>query len=416
VLAARVRDAFSFRRNAKAIVVPPEGHLRALDGLRALSVLWVVLFHTAWFARFVVPLPSWLVLVLTPRMLPVWRGDFGVDLFFVLSGFLIGGMLLDEQASTGRIALGLFYVRRLLRLWPALLAVTLIERFANHPNRRMLWASAAYLNDFVPVAAVAMGWTWSLAIEEQFYLVCPWLLRATRRLSLGGRLAVVLGLMAALIAVAARVVIAHEIRPWDAEIVGGLDMTRWGVVFDVFYDKPWMRAGPLLAGVSAAILYRMPRFMDALARGGAATASAFVIAAVAMALATHWPLVVGARRAVEVAYLASFRTVFGVAAAFAVLVTLSRHPAGRVVARLLSSRALFPVSQLAYTAYLVNPMVTMALGPALQRLVANGEDPMPILAPFDVLATFGCAAVIHLLVERPGMRLRPGQGSTARAA
>jgi len=150
-------SAFSLRRNAARIFVPPPGHLRPLDGLRALSVLWVVLFHAGWYARFSLPPLGWIALAFSPWMLPIWRGDFGVDLFFVLSGFLIAGMLLDEQAKTGRIALGFFYVRRLLRLWPALLFVAGVELLTDDPHRHMVWANVLYVNDFVSVSVVALG-------------------------------------------------------------------------------------------------------------------------------------------------------------------------------------------------------------------------------------------------------------------
>ena len=403
----RARAAFSVRRNIARIFVPPKGHLRPLDGIRAFSVIWVVLFHAGWYSRFTLPPGRWFDLVLAPWMLFIWRGDFGVDLFFVLSGFLIAGMLLDEHARTGRVAFGLFYVRRLMRLWPALLLVVGIDLLTNDPNRHHVWQNAIYINNFYSVGTVALAWTWSLAIEEQFYLVCPWILLAVFPYTARGRVAVMATLMAALMFVGAIMIYAYGVRARDTEIVGHLNMFRWALGFDVCYDKLWMRAGALLAGVASAILYRTPRVMEVIAGGKWFSAAGLVVALAAMVFATHWQVVEHATRGSEVAFLATFRTVFGLGTAYIVLLTLSAHPLGQALARPLSSRWLFPFSQLAYSAYLVNPLVTMYTDYLMRGFVAHGEEPMHVLAPINFAGTFLCAAVINVFIERPGMELRP---------
>ncbi len=400
--------AFSIRENVRALFTPPEGHLRALDGVRALSILWVVLFHAGWYAAWHVPPPVYGAMLLSPAMLPVWRGDFGVDVFFVLSGFLIAGMLADERAQTGRIRLGLFYLRRLMRLWPALAAAVVVDVVLAGDRRPTLWANLLYVSNFVPVATAAMGWTWSLAIEEQFYLVCPWLVRAVAPLGADARLAVVAAAALALCAAGAWVVVAGGFRAQDAEIVVDRDLGQWAVAFDALYDKPWMRAGALLAGVGAAYVYRTKGAMEALGRGGRRTTAALVAAFVVAALSTHWQLVARAPRGLEVAYMACFRTVFGAAVAYVMLVCLSGHRIGRALGDMLASRALYPVSQLAYSAYLLNPIVTTVVDHALAPLVwVGGVDPMLAFLPLDAAGTFAAAGVMHVLVERPFMRLRP---------
>ncbi|MGD0525725.1 MAG: acyltransferase [Polyangiaceae bacterium] len=406
--AERLRGAFSFRRNLRALFVPPEGHLRPLDGLRALSILWVVLFHAGWYGAFHIPPEKYGALLVAPWMLLAWRGDFGVDVFFVLSGFLIAGMLIDEQARTGRIQLGLFYGRRLLRLWPALGVAVLADAIIVGDHADMAWANLFYVSNFVPIADAAMGWTWSLAIEEQFYLVCPWLVRWLADATPRRRLTVLAATASGLCAVGACVVVAGGFHAWDSEIVINRDLAEWARAFDDLYTKPWMRAGPLLAGVAAAYLHRTPGTLEALGRARVPSAVGLGAALVVAAACTHWPFVALGPRALEVAFMATFRTVFGACVAYVLLLSLSPHPAGQFLGRVLSSRVLFPVSQLAYSAYLLNPIATNLVDHALAPLVWLGKaEPMALFLPFDVAATFGAAAVMHVFVERPFMELRP---------
>jgi peptidoglycan/LPS O-acetylase OafA/YrhL len=146
-------------------------HVRPLDGLRGAAVAAVVLFHAGHLVG------GWL----------------GVDLFFVLSGFLITSLLLEERSARGRIALGAFWARRARRLLPALflllLGVGVYALVFAAPNelsqiRADGIATLGYVANWHQIAHGTSYWvlfrapsplehTWSLAIEEQFYLVWP---------------------------------------------------------------------------------------------------------------------------------------------------------------------------------------------------------------------------------------------------
>jgi peptidoglycan/LPS O-acetylase OafA/YrhL len=407
-----LREAFSLRRNLRALFVPPAGHLRPLDGLRALSILWVILFHAGFYSIWYVPTLEYARLLLSPWMLVLWRGDFGVDVFFVLSGFLVAGMVLDERAKTGRVRLGLFQVRRFLRTWPALFVALLVNLSLFGDNPDVAWANLLYVSNFVTVAHVCMGWTWSLSIEEQFYVLCPWLLRGVSPLPTAGRLLVLVSLATACALFTAYVVAERGYHPFDADIVINRPLDRWIPAFDDLYTKPWMRAGPLLAGVGSAIAYRDPLVAAWWSRARVAAPVGFALALAALVLATHWPLFETAPRALQVAYLATFRPVFGLAVAFVMLFSLSAHPIGRWIGRLLSVRVLYPVGQLAYSAYLVNPMVTTLVDRSLAGWVAvRALSPMLVFLPLDLLGTLVAAAGLHLLVERPLLWLRPRSGA-----
>jgi peptidoglycan/LPS O-acetylase OafA/YrhL len=400
--------AFSLRDNARALFTPRAGHLRPLDGLRALSILWVILFHVGWYTPQHLTIPAYVGLLASPWMLPFWRGDFGVDVFFVLSGMLIAGMLIDERAQTGRLRLGLFYARRLLRLWPALAAALLLDVLLIRDHPDMTWANLLYVSNFLPIQHAGMGWTWSLAIEEQFYLVCPWLIGALSNLRGGARAAIVIGLLWALSMVAALIVVHQGFHAIDAEIVITRDLSSWADAFDTLYSKPWMRAGPLLVGVGAAYVLRAPAAMKAL-ESARVLGTLGLLGALGLAgAATHWELVEHESRGLEVAYLATFRTVFGASVAYVAVLSLSQHPLGRGVGRVLSSRALYPIAQLSYAAYLLNPIATQLVHRAMAPMVRDGGPAaIALLAPLDIAATFLGAAAIHLLIERPFMEMRP---------
>ena len=160
-----------------------------IDGLRAIAVLAVVLYH------FGVP--------------GITGGFVGVDIFFVISGFLIGGLLWREQEATGHIALGVFYTRRIRRLAPAYVAMALatavVSWFVLLPFEfrefgKQLIAATVYLSNvfFWREAGYFDGsseekpllHTWSLSVEEQFYIVLPLLLIVLIRVLPRARLSV----------------------------------------------------------------------------------------------------------------------------------------------------------------------------------------------------------------------------------
>jgi peptidoglycan/LPS O-acetylase OafA/YrhL len=134
-----------------------------LDGLRALAVLLVLLHHTSnnvsndnVFFNF---------------MQTGWNG---IHLFFILSGYFIGNILLREVRRTGDLSLTTFWARRGLRTWPVYYVVLLFQIWRTHPSWSTLWPYTVFLQNYTsrPIYSV----TWSIAVQEQFYLVLPLLI------------------------------------------------------------------------------------------------------------------------------------------------------------------------------------------------------------------------------------------------
>ncbi|MFZ1324430.1 MAG: acyltransferase [Candidatus Contendobacter sp.] len=152
------------------------GYSPPLDGLRGIAILSVMLFHTD---------------------APFLKGGFlGVDLFFVLSGFLITSLLVAEFDTYGTISLKDFYIRRILRLIPALMLLLLVFCLlsfllltSEKANRNYVDAliSLAYVSNWARAFSMHppdyLGHTWSLSIEEQFYILWPIVLLCLLRVS-----------------------------------------------------------------------------------------------------------------------------------------------------------------------------------------------------------------------------------------
>jgi len=386
--------------------------------MRAIALLWVISCHTGWFAWGSLPPFRYRNLLHAPWMLPFWRGDFAVEVFFVMSAFLIAGIITDERTRTGTFRVGTFYARRLIRLWPTLALAALFDAEVGLSNVDVSFLpNLLYFNNLLPVATVRMGWTWSLAIEEQFYLVVPWLLSALRAIDTRVRVwrerfdPVIAGLIVVLllqITIAACVVVAFDLHAHDTEIAADRSVASGRLGYDLLYSKPWMRFGPLLVGVGCSHLYRKPGLMARLGASGAGGGIVLVIATVLAMLSTHWPLFADAPRWAEVLYMASFRAVFGLAVGYGMLFVLTKHRLGAAIGRFLGLPLFFPLAQLAYCAYLVNPVIALRshlwLAPDVRWL------PLPraylTLAGFDLLGTFSAALVLSLLIERPSMELR----------
>jgi peptidoglycan/LPS O-acetylase OafA/YrhL len=145
-------------------IAVPTGYRPALDGVRGLAILLVVVDHIG-------QTPAWHV------------GHYGVTLFFALSGYLITGLLLDESGrSGGSVSLTRFYLRRAARLLPALLVVVVVcdllfWALGQTGALKASVAALAYLANYVTILhgdyLRGYGQTWSLAVEEHFYAVWP---------------------------------------------------------------------------------------------------------------------------------------------------------------------------------------------------------------------------------------------------
>ena len=141
-------------------------HMPELDAVRGAAILMVLFYHGFYWGIDLSQLPP----VEKYLLEAMHVGKLGVNLFFVLSGFLITGLLLNARVRPDYYRK--FYIRRALRIFPAYL-VTLLVLLVTGTSLKFIGLSLLYLSNLTPLFGVAMSYPvlWSLAVEEHFYLL-----------------------------------------------------------------------------------------------------------------------------------------------------------------------------------------------------------------------------------------------------
>jgi len=374
----------------------PRSH--GLDALRSLAILSVMVYHVYTFHD-VGSMPS--MLEFAARM-----GWMGVDLFFVLSGYLIGSQLLRPYRSNERPSLPGFYRNRFYRVLPAYLTVLAIYYvlpvWRERPNLPPLWQFLTFTQNLFVDYGVnqAFSHVWSLCIEEHFYLLLPLVvLFAMRRPSLRKTVAVLGGLVLFGICVRA-FILFHTLRPLASA------GQSWGLVYmERIYYPTYSRLDGLLAGVTIALVKTFrPIWWSTLARRGHTLFSLglCLVGLSAWLFRDHWSSVTGA---------SAFGTVIGFPALSLGL--------GLLVASALSTKGLLSriripgaklIATLAYSLYLTH-----------KELIHLVDRCFPGIARAGFLSWLGVymvccltvAAALYLCVERPFLILRD-KGSISR--
>jgi peptidoglycan/LPS O-acetylase OafA/YrhL len=396
--ARKRRDApWWWRRLLDDVWVRPARNLPALDGLRAFACASIVFFHCAVFTGvFAEGAPSLERRVLRVLANGAWSG---VDVFFVLSGFLIGRILVTQLVRDGGIGWRGFYLRRVLRIFPAYylvltVAVWVLARFdvgnllffTGARSWRELaagvWTDYLFVGNYVaPTRPNVMSWAWSLCVEEHFYLVLPALLALTfRARTVGARLAL-LGLWTAL-PIAGRLV--------------QLQLDPATLADRTFYYQSHNRFDQLLIGVlvAACEVLARERLAGAVRRLGAWTGVGGLVL-----IAVVW-LRGGLHRVDPFTVVLQFPLM----AAGTALLLVNGLFLDNPLSRFFAHRGWYPLARVSYGTYLIHPYVLFwAIRTASTRLGVEAVD-APVLALLFVTVLGLSAAVATLMfsvLERP---------------
>jgi peptidoglycan/LPS O-acetylase OafA/YrhL len=369
-------------------------HVRELDGVRGLAILLVLITHFGGYGQEAVgPLGRAFHAV-------VDFGWSGVDLFFVLSGFLITGILLEAKGSPAYFRS--FYMRRVLRILPLYYLAVCIYFFLLIPSLRVLAPGRASVVSAVSHPVSEQLWYfvhlsnwrigrqitfngidhfWSLAIEEQFYLVWPLIVLALSRRALL-RVCGVLIVFSFALRNLPSVLAIHAVNP------------HW-----VYCATPF-RLDALAFGAGLSVLVLDQRFR----RDWRLWACASLCAGVALVVVAYVRSGSASFESVPMAALGFT----GVALAYSALVGFAAMRAGTAAAAFLRSPALLELGRLSYGIYVAHRPLSI-LAPGLQTALARHIGGVPASLTMIVTGgaiSYGLALVSWRLIERPFLRLK----------
>ncbi|HEX3475563.1 MAG TPA: acyltransferase [Kofleriaceae bacterium] len=343
------------------------GRIPGLDGLRAISILIVLCAHSAGTRN----VPSWLHVSVF--------GDLGVRTFFVISGYLITTLLLGEYGKRGRISLRDFYIRRVYRIFPAFyvyLAVLLIISavgWIELPGRDVAFA-ATYTMNFHAERTWWLGHLWSLAVEEQFYLLWPFVLSVLKPgravwFALGGIV------VAPILRVLAAVLWPEISKLTDQAFPFVFDSLATGCVLAL--GREWLESSPIYLS-----------WIDS-------PGWAFWTLPLACVYALSIP---------RVGFNLAFGVTLGNLGIAMAIHRCVRHPTFPV-GRLLEARPLVFIGALSYSLYLwQQPFVNRHAGSIVNAF------------PLHLVFAFGAALLSYYLVEQPMLALRARRAARKQAA
>ena len=346
-----------------------------LDLLRALAIIVVVIYHAALFGF---KLPGRI-----DRF-----GWIGVDLFFVLSGYLIGGQLLAPLARDQRMNLGRFFSRRILRIMPAYFVVLaiyfLLPSWREYSEMSQpLWKFLLSIQNIGLHGGTAFSHAWSLAVEDQFYLALPFILLFA---NCWPRAGLIIPCVIVLGGIALRAFLAYQ------------NLTETGVSFRGFqawiYYPTWTRLDPLVFGVALAAIEKFrPQWWRRLANWGIwLWLPALVLIVYALWLGEGDYLTV-------TACTWQFPLI---ALGMAALLICAVSP--RLFLRRIAIPGAAFIASIAYSAYLIQKIVIRFV----EEFCASHNialTSVPALVGVEI-AVYAAAVLLFLLIERPFLQLR----------
>lgn len=423
---ARYKKAVNLKADLRDVFIRPHQRYATLDGVRAITVLLMVLFHVlfgivvlfddnfGYIDRFITEFPRYLGWM--------WQAQ-GSDPLFLLCGLLVSYTLFREYDKNANIQFMRFYKRRLMRIMPVFMLALLIYLPTDKDNLAYLWSNLTFMSNYVPGERHIIPVGWSLDVQMHFYFLLPFLVVLMYRIPWR------IGFLGALIL--ASFVWRYYVVARNPEIY---EIPFYQIIYDgefgslladqLYYDLD-VRIGAFLLGMLVAYLhhYHAERIKAFLGRHLLLN-SVLVIGAIAMVVASlslpienrysdfHSNFSPG----FNLWFLAMDRYLYTLGLSLLVLMALCPVGLGRWVDWVLSWPIWHPVAQLIFPIYLFHfPFIVIA---AVITFWTTDRDTITAVATYQlflmfaitVALTMAFSALVHVYLEKPFLTMRKPDG------
>lgn len=440
----RFLTCFSVVRNTSKIMdcnVPPSA-ITSVNGVRVLSMWWVILGHTyLWLLIFRTLNDVAIGINITHRFSfeAVNSAFFSVDSFFLLSGLLVGYIAFRRmEKNDGKLPLFQFYFHRFWRLTPSYMFTILFftnlfpylgdgpfwygsqwdSPEANNPCVDKWWTNLLYINNFYPKSLMfeCLGWSWYLANDMQFYVISPLVLFLVYRFHWKGVSVGVGGLLTLSLSVTAVIIGVYNLNVLEAgDIEVGFQKQQPGDNYsDLVYIKPYCRISPYLVGIALGYLIFIE--MTAPHKSPLNKVPRQTVAVIGWCLATILGLTIvygiyGAtkhggkpfNKTENILYGTFSRFTWGLSLAWVIYACNKGY--GSLVNKILSASYWIPLSRLTYSAYLVHPIVLGVYFGSFRNTAEYTDMFFAFYFVAVVVMSYASAYVLAVCVEFPFMQL-----------
>jgi peptidoglycan/LPS O-acetylase OafA/YrhL len=417
-----IKQAYSLKDNLSTIFVRTNDRWAYMDGYRFLGIAWVIIGHCIFSLQFAFGMEWWREVIETMPLYWQWmvNGDVAIDGFFIVSAFLMTNMLIKQHQESARVKVAIFYISRFMRLTPAyFLAIGVYMLLLPGAwEDKTIWPNFLYIQNFISdYDQMFMHFTWSLALEEQFYIFLPPFLififfKSSRPAYW------LIGLFVLSFFIRAYAVMTDEIASVTPmkEVIFNKDY--FGHYFVTIYDNLITRYGTFICGIYIAYIYRyhsdkIEAFLETnaaawITRISFITALGLIFIPI---LYKHFHM----SYEVNLLWQIARRNVFSLAVSWLVICGLYPTHLARGWHNFLSLKFFHPFGHLLYSMYLFH---YLAVGFVLLNLNANlnyfeidirDHFELWILFAFvfSFIGTMFLGIISYLIIELPVMNLRP---------